>query len=257
MPIIKDWSKITKAAVDYLLVHNNLIGFDRIQNILVFTFIISNYFNNCNNRKTRDLNSNNEYCFTIPGKIFHYDETNKKNKIIYNQVNYHNPKHENYYIHTFNLGKINPVKSFNKIEFLGDINDDCWGTRTEWCDRIYNNKFGCDTTYVKGENLFTYFKDQDNKFKHLIKEMRINNSSSLDQIKDAASIYLQSFTDENGLANIEVRQRFGLTWYFDEKDSIYYLQIIIYQWSGRWVSWDCYDVKNSFKIGSDIRLYND
>lgn len=79
VPIIKKWSRITKDAIDFLSHNNNLINFDRIHSILVFTYLIANYFNNCNNnqRQPRDLNNNVEYCvfsqnsITVSGEELH------------------------------------------------------------------------------------------------------------------------------------------------------------------------------------------
>ncbi|WP_126821476.1 ribosome-inactivating family protein [Spiroplasma endosymbiont of Megaselia nigra] len=249
--IVKDWSKTTKDAINHLNSNHNLISFDKIHSILVFTYLIANYFNSCNTRNAGDLN-NNEYCFNVPERVFHYDETNKEDKIIFHESQLGD--YANYYIHTFNLGKINSVENYKKIEFIGDVHSDCWGARTEWGSWNYNNESECDTTKVKGRSIKKFLEENNNNLSSAITEGKITRKNSWNEIENAAKIYLQSFNDWDSSANILVSQKFGLTYYFDEEDKNYYLQVICYQNLNWWAS--SANLIGKIKIGNGIGLFN-
>ncbi|WP_338987142.1 hypothetical protein [Spiroplasma endosymbiont of Dasysyrphus albostriatus] len=176
-------------------------------------------------------------------KIYYYK--NKENQIYTLTPTLNNVNKTEYQI--LNLGSISSL-NYEKIEFLGDIDNNCWGTMVNWGDWVYTNN--CNANWgtvhkLKGTTIKQKLQDKNNKFHDIIE----NTKGELPKNKEQ---YLQSFDDESGLAKITVNQRFGLTWYWENEN--YFLKVYALQNCEWWTSYANFDCH--IKIGNGIRLYN-
>ncbi|WP_342254568.1 hypothetical protein [Spiroplasma endosymbiont of Zeiraphera isertana] len=201
---------------------------------------------------------NNFKSSNLESELKMYYENNKQN-IQHNF--YPDPAGSNYWSTKYkilNLGKINPVDNYKKIEFLGDIDNNCWGTLVEWITSlasiVYTNDCGASWGDYKkwilngpSKSIKTFLKERNNKFADIIENTKNNISPNKEQI-------LQKFTDEvQNEKRISINQRFGLTFYWENEN--YYLKVLTLQYCEWWGS--NYHFNCRTKIGNGIRLYND
>lgn len=142
--------------------------------------------------------------------------------------NYHNEQH-----HTFDLGKINPVDSFNKLEFLGDIY-----AQTNWGSWLYD----LNHRNYEGKNTFsgnTMMKKRKNNFHDII------NSKH--------EIFIQNFDDYLLSAVVKSRQSFSLNFYW--KNGNYFFIVTLHQYLEWWAS--ASSLCGSIEVGKGIRLYKE
>lgn len=204
------------------------------------------------------------YGHLIGEKIFNAKSLNleKEIKLYYNNVE--NPLHfspdnsviRTHKVITFDLGKINPIDYFNKLEFLGDVYSDSWGVKIKWGSWIYDGnpknhspKHTYDLGYFMKERY-----GRDNKFHDIIKTEQVDSNLPSNEIEwRYTPLVLQDVDDYDGSARVYGKQKFGLTCYF--KNEHWYLQVIFFQytdWRASFASLDTW-----LKIGNGIRLYND
>ncbi len=175
-----------------------------------------------------------------------YYDKNKENKKLDFESTLHNYWNTKSFL--LNLDKINPVENFNKIEFLGDTDNNCWGTMVNWGSWVYTNN--CKASWgkvkkLKGQDINSFLKDKNNNFKNIIE----NTKNNVPQNKEQE---LQKFWDKDGEAKIEINQRFGLTWYWENNK--YYLKVFGLQYCEWWASGA--SLNCHMKLGNGIRLYN-
>ncbi|WP_338979075.1 ribosome-inactivating family protein [Spiroplasma endosymbiont of Panzeria rudis] len=187
-------------------------------------------------------------------------DLNKELKIYYNndkareQINFEpsNSEIRKKRIFTLNLGKINPVDNYKKIELLGDYYSDKWGTRVKWGSYIYDSNH--ITNKGKNSDIGTVMREGSNKLVDNIKNYKVNDDTTMWWIENHyAPLLIQSVSDTDFIAWVEGLQKFGFTFYWENEN--YYLQAITFQyldWRASEASLECW-----MKIGNGIRLYND
>ncbi len=210
------------------------------------------------------------HCHLIGEKIFnakslnlekeiklYYDNNEQNIQVIFNP----DPSGNNYWntsYKTLNLGQLNLIDNYKKLEFIGDIDNDCWVTLVEWNNAlaliVYTNDCASSLgDYHKwklngsSKSIKTFLKEKNNEFHNIIENTKDQVSSKKEQI-------LQKFTDQVKEEKIiSINQRFGLTWYWENDN--YYLKVFTLQYCEWLVSNRHFNCLT--KIGNGIRLYND
>lgn len=211
--IVTNWSSTTNQAIDYLREHGNSLNeFTHNSNILIFTAIILSYLNDCKNNLRSE-----ETCYEVKMRPL---------RIYFNK----NKTPEEYYLRwcngeekftkiDINLGKINPI-SYNKINFFDEkyhteiYSKHSWGDDPHWgwtINQILTNK-----------NL------QDN-----IINFKASSDLEIKKYANKELINIYSRSSRSG------KVYFGLTFYWDEKDKTWHLQVLGYLYGESWASFDC------------------
>ncbi len=240
--IIKNWLKLTKEAINYLLENGNLVNYPRIEDIAIFADIMSDYFKSCNSRKPRNLNNNDKYCVNLIEKNFYFN-SQKTPEIFKNNWG---SKDVFYKVYTIDLGHIDP-RSYNKISFLGNSSN--LYTKTSW---------GNDSYY--GKSIKDFFDERNNNFQDILlswKPKKTNDILNHDDwsIYESGSNVLQYFSDSTWIgAYFKAKQSFIIKYYKENEN--YYLQIIVFQSQIKCDS--CFSAGNFWTgLGIGIKLYND
>lgn len=193
--------------------HLNLIGWD--------------------SKKLENIKSSN---FEKEIKIYYNnDKSSKEIKYYW----YNNNFYHNTLVKTFNLGKINPVDNFKKIEFLGK-KDDFKKTKVSWGNEPYYPNYYLN--HFNGSSISQYIKNK-----------KINSDYDSNEILDYFKITLQPYaTRWWNSAWIDIYQGIGITFYWENNN--WYLQLLTSQYghsSGSTSGGTCF-----INLGSGIRLYN-
>lgn len=171
------------------------------------------------------LQSNSGKIASHTEPVFYYHK-NQKPVVIFNDWY---QKNQNWmWIHTFNLGKINPTK-YKIINFLGQKKD--FYSKVSWGNSKY---------YGKSLRSFSYiFGIPQSKITHR-KIVATDNVPMY--ISESRFFVLQNFVTNWCLAYLEIIQFFVLTWYYE--NGSYYLQVFSYY---------CIKATNSY-IGGGVWL---
>lgn len=252
---INSWETSTSSAINQLREEGSLSTYYTRLLTVLQGILINNFVNECFNK--RNLNkreiSKKLYCFKKISYEFEiYWNHDKSNKIIHFAPT--NSVIRQKHLYTMNLGKLNPVEHFNRLDFLGDTYSNDWGIKIKWGSWIYDgNK---RDKHHQPENTYSlgyYMQNRNYKFHDIIKNEIVYDNISPEEFETHTNILLQSISEYDFLAWVEGWQKIGLTWYWENEN--YYLQFLVFQyldWKSSYADLDCW-----LKIGSGIKLYND
>lgn len=167
-------------------------------------------------------------------------------------------------IYNLNLGNINPVDNYKKLEFIGDTlnNRLRWGSNENNCweftsDYKLNH---CRYQNITGKNLNTYLQYRKNEFRDIIKDEIISADTSASEIcRQYTPQVLDNIDEYYYSARVFGSHSFGLRshyeWSKNQGHINYYIQTAFCVYAD-WIASEA-SLESWFFIGNGIRLYND